>query len=126
MNTKTYKLANKKKFQVEYGFKGGKWTFRIGSFTLLTKVPGGKENADRISEILRKSWLRCGEIDGNARNAVNRIVNANFKALKDYKGKWDHGYSFENGGRSTMDPNISTVKMISPNLPVVEAEPVTA
>jgi len=126
MNKKAYKLANKKKFQVEYGFKGGKWNFRIGDFTLLTKVPGGKVNADRIAEILRKSWFRRQEIDGTARNAINKIVMGDFKALKDYSGKWDHNWSWKDGGRSTVDTSISTVKMVSPNLPVVEAEPVTA
>lgn len=89
-----YILACKKKFQVRYGFAGGKWNFRIGDFTLLTKVATGKQGADRIAELLRESWFRAEKIDGTCRNAINRIANANFKALKDYRGPWDHNFSW--------------------------------
>jgi hypothetical protein len=104
MNTlKTYKLANRKKFQVEYSYKSGKWHFKIGSYILMTRVPGGKENADRIAEILRKSWFRHGEIDGAARTAINSIVNANFKPLKNYRGKWDHNWSWSDAPTERID-----------------------
>lgn len=104
MNTKTktnsnskrreYTLACKKKFQVRYEFKGGKWNFRIGDFTLMTKVASGKDGADRIAQLLRDSWFRSEKVDGTCRNAVNKIANANFKALKYYRGPFDHNFSW--------------------------------
>lgn len=80
---KTYKFQNKKKFQVEYGYTGGKWNFRIGSFILMTKVPGGKPVADRISEALHKSWHRNGRIDTACRLVINRLLEV--RTLKDWK-----------------------------------------
>lgn len=131
MNTKTYKLANKKKFQVTYGFSSGKWNFRVGDFTLLTKVPSGREGADRIAEILRKSWFRATAVDGAARNAINRIVSKGVPQLKDYRGPWDHNWSWSDGKNHTEG---QTVNMVPPpleirpmevkiTLPVVEVEP---
>lgn len=130
-NKKTHKLANKKKFQVTFGFVGGKWNFRIGDFTLLTKVPGGKKSADRIAEILRKSWFRAGNVDGAARNAINRIVNVGQGQLKDYRGPWDHNWSWADGKSSVEGHTVEMVPPsqeirpveVKPTLPVVEAEP---
>jgi len=119
MNTKIHKLANKKKFQVTYEYIGGKWSFRIGDFTLLTKCPGGKETADKIAEILRKSWFRHNEIDGAARNAITRLVNRDFTPLKDYRGPFDHNWSWsERKDQSSADP---TVHMVEPEHRTVEA-----
>lgn len=125
MNTKTektkktgrgeYTLACKKKFQVRYGFSGGKWNFRIGNFTLLTKIPTGKQGADRIAHLLRDSWFRHEQIDGTARNAINKIVNANFKQLKDYRGPWDHNFSWS-GKKFVTDTEVQ------PSAPIVELE----
>lgn len=122
MNTnKSYKLANKKKAQVTYGFTGGKWNFKIGNFTLMTKVPDGKENADRIADILRKSFLRCNEVDGTARLAINRIVSSEFKSLKDYRGAFDHNFSWTDNKNQTEGP--VAVEMVPPARPVVEVVP---
>ncbi len=122
---KTYKIANKKKFQVEFGFVGGRWNFRIGDFTLITKVPGGHKNAERIAEILRKSWFRHGQIDGAARTAINNIVNANFRPLKNYRGAFDHNWSWKDGQSPLPEePSVRMVPAI--RQPVVEAEPAVA
>jgi len=79
---RTYKIANRKKFQVEFGYVGGKWNFRVGSFTLMTKVRGGKEVAHKIAEAMHKSWHRKGEIDGTCRNVINRLLEV--KTLADH------------------------------------------
>ena len=71
---KIYKVGNRKKFQVEYGYVTGKWNFRVGSFTLITKVPGGRATADKIAEALHKSWHRTGKIDGACRLVINRLL----------------------------------------------------
>lgn len=113
MNTKTYKLANKKKFQVAYEYAGGKWHFRIGDFTLMTKCPGGKQTAERIAEILRKSWFRHGQVDGAARTAITALVNRDFRPLKEYRGAWDHNWSWKDN-RNQATPEDSTVHMIEP------------
>ena len=85
---KTYKIANRKKFQVEFGAQhGGKWHFRVGSFTLITKVRGGKSVADKIAEALHKSWHRHGEIDGTCRNIINRLLKV--RTLADWKPEID-------------------------------------
>lgn len=121
MNTKTenkasikktgnreYTLACKKKFQVRYGYKGGKWNFRIGDFTLLTRVATGREGADRIAQLLRDSWFRSEKIDGACRAAVNKIANGDFKHLKDYQGKWDHNFSY--GDRRSVTDTVAGIR----------------
>ena len=113
---KQYKLANRKKFQVTYEYIGGKWSFRIGDFTLLTKCPGGKASADAIAEILRKSWFRCGHVDGAARTAISHIVTRNFKQLKDYRGAWDHNWSWSDRKGQNPVADEPTVRMVAPEL----------
>ena len=84
----TYKIANRKKHQVEFGAqRGGKWQFRIGSFTLLTKVGGGKEVAFKIAEALHKAWHRQETIDGTCRNVITRLLAV--KTLADWKPEQD-------------------------------------
>jgi hypothetical protein len=85
---KTYKIANRKKFQVEYGFVRGQWNFRIGSFTLITKVKGGHTVAEQIAEVMHKSWHRCGKIDGGCRTAINRLLNV--KTLADHVDEYSY------------------------------------
>lgn len=80
---KTYKVANRKKYQVEYGFVRGQWNFRIGSFTLMTKVKGGREVADQIAEVLHKAWHRSQSIDGAARTTINKLLKV--RTLKDFR-----------------------------------------
>jgi hypothetical protein len=113
---KQYKLANRKKFQVTYEYTGGKWSFRIGDFTLLTKCPGGKQTADAIAEILRNSWFRHGQIDGAARTAIGKLVTRGFRHLKDYHGPWDHNWSWS--GKRQETPAELTVRMV-PAEPVI-------
>lgn len=80
---KVYHVAKKKKFDVEFGFVGGKWNFRIGSFTLLTNVPGGRPVAEKIAEALHKSWHRNGKIDAACRLVINRLLAV--KTISDWR-----------------------------------------
>jgi len=80
---KTYHVAKKRKFDVEYGYTGGKWNFRVGSFILLTHVPGGRPVADKIAEAMHKAWHRNGRIDGACRLVINRLLQV--KTLADWK-----------------------------------------
>lgn len=80
---KVYHIKKKQKFAVEYGYTGGKWNFRIGSFILLTCVPGGRPIADRIAEALHKAWYRDGKIDVACRLVINRLLEV--RTLKDWK-----------------------------------------
>lgn len=111
-----YTLACKKKFAVRYGYKGGKWNFRIGDFTLLTKVASGREGADRIAHHLRESWFRHGSIDGTCRTAINKIANANFKALKDYVGPYDHNWSWKD--RRSVTDTVVGIGMVTPEVEI--------
>lgn len=85
---KTYKIANRKKFQVTYGYVAGKWQIQIGSFTLMTKVRGGKEVVAKIGEAMHKSWFRTADtkegshIDGTCRNVINKLLKV--RTLADY------------------------------------------
>lgn len=96
MNTiKTYKIANRKKGQVEYGSRpGGTWKFRVGKFIKITKVKGGRAVADKIAEAMHKSWLRTDgkivkddseRIDGICRSILDRLTKG--RTLTDYKGE---------------------------------------
>jgi hypothetical protein len=98
---RTYKIANRKKGQVEYGSRaGGLWEFKVGGYIKLTKVPGGKEVAERIAEAIHKSWLRTAgkpvsnasdRIDGTCRNVMERLIKC--RTLADYKpvnASWDN------------------------------------
>ena len=80
---KTYKVANKKKGMVEFGYVGSKWNFRVGKMTLMYHVPGGKRVAEKIAEALHKSMVRVGKIDGACRNVLNRLIKV--KTLADWK-----------------------------------------
>lgn len=80
---KTYKIANKKKGMVEYGYVGSKWNFRAGKITLMYKVPGGLAVAKKIAEALHKSILRSGGVDGVFRNILNRLLKV--RTLADWR-----------------------------------------
>ncbi len=85
---KAYKIANRKKFQVTIRYMTGKWHIQIGSFTLMTKVRGGKEVTMKIGEAMHTSWFRTvsskegSHIDGACRNVINKLLNV--KTLADY------------------------------------------
>lgn len=79
----TYKIANKKKFQVTFGYKEGKWNFRIGSFVLMSKVPGGKSVAQQIAALLHKSWHRSDNIDIDCRTEINKLLGV--RTLVDHR-----------------------------------------
>ena len=80
---KTYKIANKKRGMVEFGYVGSKWNFKIGKIILMYRVPGGKEVAEKIAEALHKAILRAGKIDGTFRNVLTRLLKV--KTLADWQ-----------------------------------------
>lgn len=72
---KTYKIANKKKAQVQYGAQhGGKWHFQVGRFTLITKVHGGRAVAQKIGEVLRKCFLVNSDLTAEARAEIQVLL----------------------------------------------------
>lgn len=93
---KTYKIANKKKFSVEFGYVVSRWHFRIGDFTLIEKVPGGLKVSEKIAEALHKAWHRCGKIDGTCRTVINRLLNV--RTLADWKPDRDWWSNAGNDG----------------------------
>jgi hypothetical protein len=111
---KTYKIANRKKGQVEYGSRpGGVWEFKIGKYTKMTKVPGGKKVAERIAEALHKSWIRTASkvvtndlerIDATCRRVIDHLTAV--RRLADWKPT--------NDWWSNATPDEPTVKMVTP------------
>lgn len=111
---KTYFIAKRKKGQVEYGSAhGGKWTFRVGKYSKITKVAGGKPVADKIAEAFHKSWLRtdgkkvendCERIDAICRRVIDRLIKV--RTIADWKPDVDW-WSNEPGDEPS-------VKMITP------------
>ncbi len=85
----TYKIANKKKFQVTVKYAAGKWHIQIGGFTWMGKVRGGKDVAMKIGEAMHKAWFRTANskqgshIDGTCRNVINNLLNV--KTLADWR-----------------------------------------
>ena len=72
---KTYKIANKKKAQVQFGAqRGGKWCFQIGQFTLITKVHGGQAVAQKIGEVLRACFLTNADLTNEARAEIQTLL----------------------------------------------------
>ena len=72
---KTYKIANKKKAQVQFGSQsGGRWYFQVGKFTLITKVRGGQAVAQRIGEILRACFLVNTDLTDAARAEIQKLL----------------------------------------------------
>ena len=94
MNTiKTYTIANKKKAQVQFGAqRGGKWTFRIGKFTFITKVCGGQPVAQKIGEILRACFLVNSDLTDLARTEIQ--AHLQIRTMADYvPSSVGHGFA---------------------------------
>ena len=80
---KTYKIANKKKAQVQFGaHAGGKWYFRVGRFTLITKVRGGLPVAQMIGKILRSCFLVNDDLTDTGREQIQKLLQT--RTLADY------------------------------------------
>ncbi len=107
----TYKIANKKKGMVEYGYVGAKWNFKTGKVTLMYKVPGGKAVAEKIAEALHKAILRAGKIDGTFRNVLARLLKVKTLAAWRPDADW---WSNASG------PGDEMVKMVYVNQPAVK------
>jgi hypothetical protein len=89
---KVHKIANKKKFQVEFGYSGGRWHFRVGNFTQIIPSRLGEKKAGKIAEVIRNSFLRTEgrqvenpshRLDGICRATINKIVGV--RTLADYE-----------------------------------------
>lgn len=84
---KTHFVAKKKKGQVEYGYVGSQWNFRIGKYILMYRVRGGLKVADKIAEAIHKAVLRCGQVDGKCRVIINRLLKV--RTLADWSPDTD-------------------------------------
>jgi hypothetical protein len=69
---KTYEIG-----PVTY-FRSGKWIFKVGTFQLLTKCPGGRLTAAKVAKALAASYKRTksdeNPLDGLGRFTINKIV----------------------------------------------------
>ena len=101
---KEYNTAKKQKGNVAFGAAGGaKWNFRCsdkesGAWVKVMKVPGGKEVATKIADVISKSWLRTAgkkldasaRVDARARRQMDHLVG--LRTVADWKGEpeWWH------------------------------------
>jgi hypothetical protein len=96
---KEYNTAKKQKGNVTFGAAhGARWNFRIsdkesGAWTKIMRVPGGKEIAERIAEVISKSWKRtagkkmdsAARLDARARRQIDHLTG--LQTLADWKGE---------------------------------------
>lgn len=149
---KEYNTAKKKKGNVTFGsIHGGRWSFRCsdkesGSIEKLMTVPGGRDVAEKIAEVISKSWLRTAgkklesaeRIDARARKQIDHLTH--LRTLADWKGEpewWSNSAGAEpiinmiyiNQQKPVEQPaGISAedlhVTVTPEQAPVVEAEPI--
>lgn len=60
-----------------YDPKYRKWTFVMGTHTLIQSCPGGSETAHKVANIVSGSVNRIGSIDGMARSNISRLTTVN-------------------------------------------------
>jgi len=96
---KEYNTAKKQKGNVSFGAENGhRWNFRIadkesGAWTKIMKVPGGKAIAERIAEVISKSWTRTAgkkleapdRLDGRARRQIDHLIK--LRTIADWTGE---------------------------------------
>lgn len=117
---KEYNTAKKKKGNVSFGAAhGARWIFRAadkesGAWEKIMKVRGGRDVAERVADVISKSWLRTAgkglksfeRIDGKARRQIDVLCQV--RTLKDYDGNpewWSN---------EVPQTGQETVKMVSP------------